>query len=91
MAALNLICASADARSKSAKHQFQKVNPCPSSGAHAGRCPGYVIDHMIPLCAGGADHHSNMQWQTVYEARLKDQEEARQCAALRRSRRHSQP
>jgi hypothetical protein len=24
--------------------------------------PGYVIDHFEPLCAGGADDPSNMQW-----------------------------
>jgi len=42
----------------------------------------YVIDHVILLCAGGADHPFNMQWQTI--AGAKGREEARECAALRR-------
>lgn len=41
-----------------------------------------MIDHVILLCAGGADHPFNMQWQTI--AGAKGREEARECAALRR-------
>jgi hypothetical protein len=44
-----------------------------------GKCPGYVIDHITPLCAGGADRWSNMQWQTVEEAKVKDHEERKLC------------
>jgi hypothetical protein len=38
----------------------------------AGACPGYVVDHIIPLKRGGADEPANMQWQTVAEAKAKD-------------------
>lgn len=46
--------------------------------------PGYVVDHKIPLCLGGADAVSNLMWQTLAESRRKDADERRLCAALRR-------
>ncbi len=59
---------------------FKRHNPCPSTGERGGKCPGYVIDHIHPLCAGGADNHkTNMQWQTVEEAKAKDVIERRMC------------
>lgn len=59
-------------RSEKAKHDFQRHNPCPSTGGSAGSCPGYVIDHIKPLKRGGADSPSNMQWQTKAAAKAKD-------------------
>lgn len=41
------------------------------------------MDHVIPLCAGGADHPSNMQWQTTQDAKIKDREERRMCSRKR--------
>jgi len=32
---------------------------------------GYVVDHIIPLECGRANVPSNMQWQTVQEAKIK--------------------
>lgn len=63
------------ARSQSAKNQFKKSNPCPSSGKSRGACKGYVIDHVTPLKRGGADAPSNMQWQTKAAAKEKDKTE----------------
>ena len=77
---------SADARqprSAGARHRFAKATACPSTGSHRLPCPGYDIDHVVPLCSGGEDAPANMQWQTVEDAREKDREERRACRALR--------
>ena len=72
-------------RSAKAKYDFRKEHICPSpGGTRFGRCDGYVIDHIVPLCAGGADAPHNMQWQTVPDAKQKDKLERRQCAAIRK-------
>lgn len=60
------------ARSSAAKGQFKKTSPCPSTGRSSGSCPGYVVDHKVPLKRGGADKPSNMQWQTKEAAKQKD-------------------
>ena len=62
-------------RSSQAKHDFMKSNPCPSTGRTSGACPGYVVDHVVPLKRGGADKPNNMQWQTLQEAKAKDKRE----------------
>jgi hypothetical protein len=63
------------ARSSTAKHQFQKSHPCPANGKTTGACPGYLIDHVVPLKRGGADASGNMQWQTKAAAKAKDKVE----------------
>jgi hypothetical protein len=82
LAALLFVSWAAEAkipRSTAAKHEFQRESPCPSTGYRRGRCPGYIIDHVNPLCAGGPDAPSNMQWQTVADAKDKDRLERQQC------------
>jgi hypothetical protein len=59
-------------RSTRAKDVFMREHPCPSTGKTSGPCPGYVIDHVVPLKRGGADDPSNMQWQTTSESKAKD-------------------
>lgn len=53
-------------RSQSAKRDFER-----QTGFPHGR-PGYVVDHIVPLACGGADSPSNMQWQTIGDAKAKD-------------------
>ncbi len=59
-------------RSAAARNEFRRQNPCPATGKAAGACPGYVIDHVIPLKRGRPDSPSNMQWQTIADAKAKD-------------------
>jgi len=59
-------------RSAAARNEFMK-----QTGYPKGR-RGYVVDHIVPLECGGADVPSNMQWQTVQAAKMKDRTE-RNC------------
>jgi hypothetical protein len=63
-----------------------RAHPCPANGATSGACPGWVVDHVEPLCAGGQDASANMQWQGVEEAKAKDRLEVRRCRELRSQR-----
>jgi hypothetical protein len=65
-------------RSKSARNEFERENPCPSTGKTSGPCPGYVVDHVKPLECGGDDAATNMQWQTAADGKAKDKTE-RNC------------
>ena len=78
-AALAVPCHAADARSFRAEGLFRLDNPCPSTGSVRGECKGYVIDRIIPVVCGGAEDPSNMQWQTIAEAREKDRWEKIGC------------
>lgn len=60
-------------RSSSARSEFKR-----QMGYPHGR-KGYVIDHIIPLACGGPDAPSNMQWQTIQEAKAKDKWERKGC------------
>ena len=60
-------------RNASAKRAFMR-----QTGYPRGRS-GYVVDHKVALACGGADNPSNMQWQTVAEAKAKDKWERKGC------------
>jgi hypothetical protein len=62
-------------RSASARREFQGLHPCPSTGKPSGACPRYVVDHIVPLKRGWLDGPSNMQWQTIADAKAKDRVE----------------
>jgi len=70
-------------RSAAVRSEFQRHNPCPATGKRQGRCPGYEIDHVRALCAGGADSSGNLQWLTVEEHRRKTKVDVRECRAAK--------
>lgn len=72
---------------RDAEGLFMKRNPCPANGNTRGECPGYVVNHVKPLCAGGADRPGNMQWQTVAAAKRKARLDAQACRAQRKAHR----
>lgn len=75
----------AEARSRSPVRAFIAAVPCPGTGKTHARCPGYVVDHIVPLCAGGADSPDNMQWQERAESLEKDRAEVALCRWLRKA------
>lgn len=62
---------------------FRNENPCPATGLKRGTCPGWHVDHVIALCAGGEDHPRNMQWITKEDHRFKTLVDVRECRKLR--------
>lgn len=71
------------ARDASVVRHFKKLHPCPATQKSYGPCPGYIVDHIIALACGGPDDPSNMQWQTVADAKAKDKWERKGCAKNR--------
>lgn len=63
---------------------FRAVHPCPATGLTKGACPGFHVDHIKPLCAGGADHPSNFQWITREDHRFKTFVDVRLCRKAKR-------
>ena len=52
-------------RSAAVRAAFQRIHPCPVNAAPQGACPGWQVDHVIPLACGGCDAVANMQWLPV--------------------------
>ena len=79
-----LLPAFADAapRSSAAKLAFTRHHACPATGMFTRSCAGYVVDHVKPLCAGGADAPANMQWEEYRASLVKDAQERRLCRSL---------
>lgn len=69
-------------RNSEVLREFQRQTPCPATQSIAGPCPGWQIDHIEPLCAGGADRVENLQWLTVQEHKWKTRTDVRVCRSL---------
>jgi hypothetical protein len=65
-------------RSRATVRAFLKAQGYPH-----GR-PGHVVDHKIPICAGGLDTLDNMQLQEVQASYRKDTYERALCAAMKK-------
>ncbi len=63
---------------------FKHSAPCPATGKPELRCSGYEVDHIEPLCAGGADRRENFQYLTIQEHRWKTRTDVRVCRQLRK-------
>lgn len=50
------------ARRSDVLRAFRKQHPCPGTPTPTGACPGWSVDHVIPLVCGGCDAVSNMTW-----------------------------
>lgn len=44
---------------------FRKLHLCPSTNLPTGSCPGWQVDHVIPLASCGCDILSNLQWLPI--------------------------
>lgn len=49
-------------RSGAVQAAFRSKYPCPTTKQSTGACPGWAIDHVIPLACGGSDAVYNLQW-----------------------------
>lgn len=49
-------------RSTAVLNAFKRIHPCPSTGATTGACPGWALNHTVPLSCGGCDSVSNLDW-----------------------------
>ena len=67
-------------RSRAVIRQFATL-----TGYPRGR-PGWVVDHKVPLCAGGpkVDVLANLQWQEKAESYRKDVYERQLCREMAR-------
>jgi len=72
-------------RSASEVYKFRKANPCPVTGKTTGACPGFQVEHTIPLCACGPDKVSNMTWMATAEHKIKTKADVKHCADLKKS------
>lgn len=70
-------------RDKAQVRDFRNEQPCPVTGLKRGACPGWHVDHIIALCAGGEDHPRNMQWITKEDHRFKTLVDVRECRRAR--------
>lgn len=77
--------ASAAPRSGAEVLAFKRHNACPATGLYRGKCPGYQVDHIVPLCADGDDKPANMQWLSIEAHRKKTRNDVRRCRVLRAS------
>lgn len=85
---LAFISIGAYARDPAKVREFRQTHACPSTGQFTGACKGYVVDHIMPLCAGGLDEPRNMQWQEYKQSLIKDNLERELCRRVKCQNQH---
>jgi hypothetical protein len=70
-------------RSPTLRAEFMRQQPCPSTGATRGPCPGWHVDHIEALVCGGRDELGHLQWLPVAEHREKTRVEVKLCRTSR--------
>ncbi len=59
-------------RSKAAIMAFRRQWPCPATGKKTGACPGWALNHSVPLDCGGCDVSQNLEWMRNDVKRVHD-------------------
>lgn len=52
-------------RSSAVTYAYRRLHPCPVTGKTDGACPGWQMNHIIPLASGGCDSVTNLAWMPV--------------------------
>jgi len=73
------VAGAVQARPAAALRTFKQANPCPATGAVRGQCPGYVVRHVEPVCAGGAATAGNLQWLSLAQAKAQGRWDRQYC------------
>ena len=68
----------ASARDRHVADEFRRTHTCEYEAC--------IVDHVIPLCSGGADSVDNMQYQEKIESYKKDAVERELCNWIRKAR-----
>lgn len=66
-------------RSAAVRAEFVRQNPCPITGQARGPCPGFQVDHVQPLCAGGPDSPENLHWLDAQSHKDKTRRDVTAC------------
>lgn len=78
----------AQARDPSVVREFRKTHPCPATGRISGACPGWQVDHRIPLCFDeSGDVVENLQWLSVEDHKAKTRYDIKACVIRREMKR----
>jgi len=51
---------------------YKRIWPCPSTHEKYGPCPGWSVNHAVPLACGGKDEVSNMLWMRNDAKKIQD-------------------
>lgn len=84
LAHLTLALAQPIERNPAQVRTFRAEHPCPATSRRSGACPGWHVDHIRPLCAGGEDRPANMQWIRADDHAFKTRVDVRECRKLKR-------